>query len=110
MEKDERGQILPVAGFMTGVMMLVALLVSHVAAAANTQAHLQTAADAAALAGVRGGKAAAETAASANNAELEKFVSQGQIISTTVRIGDQTARATAELRGGLEVATPQMGK
>jgi len=60
------------------------------------QAH--SAADAAALAGVTGGPAAAAGVAQANGAELVAWARQGRRVTVTVRVGDQqvSARATDE--------------
>lgn len=60
------------------------------------QAH--SAADAAALAGVRGGESAAAELAAANGGELVGFSTEGRRVTVTVRVGDQqvSARATDE--------------
>lgn len=56
----------------------------------------RSAADAAALAGVTGGRAAASAVASANDAELVGWSTSGRDVTVAVRVGEQvvTARAT----------------
>jgi hypothetical protein len=58
----------------------------------------RSAADAAALAGVDGGRAAAESLADANGAELVGWMRDGRRVTVRVRVGDQiaVARATDE--------------
>ena len=55
----------------------------------------QSAADAAALAGVTGGRPAAVSLATANGADLVGWSRDGRKVTVTVRIGDQVARARA---------------
>lgn len=55
----------------------------------------QLAADAAALAGVVGGRDAAERLAIANDGVLTDFVTTGDEIYVEVRVGDESARARA---------------
>jgi hypothetical protein len=56
----------------------------------------QIAADAAALAGVRGGRATAAAVATANGATLQSFDARGDEVLVTVTVGavDASARAT----------------
>jgi hypothetical protein len=55
----------------------------------------RTAADAAALASVRGGRPAALALATANGAELVAWARQGDEVIVTVRVGEATAVARA---------------
>ena len=55
----------------------------------------QLAADAAALAGVDGGAAAAARLARANGGRLLGFARSGWVVTVTVGVGDATARASA---------------
>ncbi len=55
----------------------------------------RTAADAAALASVRGGRTAALALATANGAELLAWQREGSAVVVTVRVGDATAAARA---------------
>ncbi len=55
----------------------------------------QTAADAAALAGLDGGAAAAARLASRNGGRMVGFVARASIVTVTVRVGDAVAVASA---------------
>lgn len=55
----------------------------------------RSAADAAALAGVIEGRAAAAELAAANGAKLVAFDADGDVVEVTVRVGDRTATARA---------------
>ena len=65
----------------------------------GAQQRAQTAADAAALAGVTGGQAASSQLAAANGAELTNWMASGDVglrtVTVTVQVGDQTASARA---------------
>lgn len=110
--RGERGQasLLAVGGIVLAVLSTV--LVARVTVAAVRQARAQHAADAAALAGVEGGIAAAAAVASANGAELLDYrrgpgVAGGAVrVSVVVRWGDRVARAVAEGDPGLGRGPP----
>ena len=72
-------------------LALMPVLVSMV-----DRARAQNAADAAALAGVAGGEAAASAIAAANDATLVAWSRSGYEVTVTVRVGERqaTARAT----------------
>lgn len=92
---DERGQALPL---LAGALALVVMLMLGLVALGNTaddRARAQTAADAAALAGAADGRSAADRAATANHASLERFTSQGGEVEVVVRAGDSRATARA---------------
>lgn len=55
----------------------------------------RSAADAAALAGVTGGRAAAASLAAANDAVLVDWSRSGREVTVSVRVGDQTVTARA---------------
>jgi 2-keto-4-pentenoate hydratase len=55
----------------------------------------RTAADAAALAGVRGGRPASSTLAERNGGVLVSWSTDGTAVTVTVRVGDETAIARA---------------
>ena len=55
----------------------------------------RSAADAAALAGVTGGRAAAASLAAANDAVLVGWSRSGREVTVSVRVGDQTVTARA---------------
>ena len=86
----------------TLVLAVVALVVVLMAATAQfagrvvTREQAQIAADAAALAGTAGGRAAAAELAAANGGVLVSFAMVGDVVQAEVRVGDAiaTARAT----------------
>ena len=71
-------------------LALMPVLVSMV-----DRARAQNAADAAALAGVAGGEAAASAIAAANDATLVAWSRSGYEVSVTVRVGERQASARA---------------
>ena len=75
---------------------LLAIGVGRVGAVVVQRQRAQIAADAAALAGVRGGRATAAAVATANGAALQSFDVRGDEVSVTVTVGavDASARAT----------------
>jgi hypothetical protein len=92
--RGDRGQVgiglaLLVAGCATLTMMLTASLGRTVI----DRTRARTAADAAALAGVTGGRPAAEAVAAGNGGELEALAEIGPVVEARVRVG--TARATS---------------
>ena len=74
---------------------LVALATAELGVAMVQRQHAQTAADAAALAGVDGGRSEAARLATANGAQLEVFGRVGRTVTVTVRWGDASASASA---------------
>jgi len=75
------------------VVMMVATAGFGARVVAKEQA--QVAADAAALAGVVGGRAAAAGVATANDATLVSFTTAGEEVRVVVRLGNDTAAAVA---------------
>jgi hypothetical protein len=75
---------------------LLAIGVGRVGAVVVQRQRAQIAADAAALAGVRGGRATAAAVATANGAALQSFDVRGDEVLVTVTVGavDASARAT----------------
>lgn len=96
----DRGQTLPFAVLVLAVAALGLVLVVRTAAVAADRAHAQSAADAAALAGAAGGRAAAERLAIANDCILERYERRGDVVTVQVRSGE--ARATASARRSFE--------
>lgn len=100
--RPDRGSGSVMMAAVVAVVALATVVVARVVVAAAEQAAAQHAADAAALAGVSGGPAAAREVAAANGATVvEVTLGPGQAggtrrVSVTVRRGDRTARATAE--------------
>jgi Flp pilus assembly protein TadG len=74
---------------------LVAVATVEVGIAMVQRQRAQTAADAAALAGVSGGHAAAARLAAANSGRLISFVRTDWTVRVVVRLGDATATASA---------------
>lgn len=91
--------MIAVVGLVGTFVVVVALLLAGVTQRVVHRAQAQAAADAAALAGVVDGPAAAGAVARANGAELVDFVDHGAEVSVVVARGDGTrANATAERR------------
>ena len=88
-------------------MLLAALLMVRVVelgAAAASRARAQTAADAAALAGVVEGREGADEIARRNGATLVAWVEEADQVQVTVRVDDAEATARAE-----RIDTPPFG-
>ena len=90
-------------GSMVVMVMLVGMAVTAAVTAALVpvlgdlidRQQAQSAADAAALAGVTGGRGASVDLAEANGADLTAWRRDGRRVTVTVRVGDQVARARA---------------
>ena len=96
--RGSAGQAAPLLAGLAVVALVVGLLALEVGAVALDRARARTAADAAALAGVHGGSAAAGAVARANHGVLERFAASGGAVEVTVRVG--RARATARAAPG----------
>ena len=83
---------------------LLVLRVAAIGSAAAGRARAQTAADAAALAGVVGGRDDAETLANENGGVLTSWTDDGDEVQVSVRVDDAVAVARAE-----RVSTPPFG-
>jgi Flp pilus assembly protein TadG len=94
--RRDGGQATPLFALVVVMALLAALLVARIGGVVVEQARARNAADAAALAGVAGGRASAERLAGDNHGHLEQFVTDGHQVEVTVRVGD--ARATARAR------------
>ncbi len=99
MKEHERdsGQTVPLVAVVLVTLALVAVLVARVGGKATEQAQARTAADAAALAGVRGSRSEAEAIAAANGAVLARYQETDGVVSVEVRVGDSRAAARAQL-------------
>ena len=93
----DHGQTVPLVAVVLVTLALVAILVAQVGRKASEQAQARTAADAAALAGVRGSRPEAEAIASANRAVLTGYVETDDDVVVEVRVGDARASARARL-------------
>ena len=104
---DQRPEGGAVAVLMAAAILVAALLVLRVAtlgSAAAGRARAQTAADAAALAGVVGGRDDAETLANENGGVLISWSDDGDEVQVSVGVDDAVAVARAE-----RVNTPPFG-
>ena len=83
---------------LVGLAVVLTLAVGELAADVIDVARARTAADAAALAGVTGGRSAAARLAATNGAELTVWRRAGREVTITVQVGNAvaTARATDE--------------
>lgn len=93
---EERGQATPLLIAVVGLIVVVFCLVAKVGSAVVGTSAVQTAADAAALAGATSGKAAAIKTAEANGARLQYYLEQGETVLVEVKSGDFKATAKAE--------------
>jgi Flp pilus assembly protein TadG len=95
----DRGQRILVVALSVVVAGLLAVGVGRLGEAMLHRTQARTAADAAALAGVIGGRADAQRLASANGAVLETFDRSGPpdrvVVTVVVRVGEVRARARA---------------
>ncbi len=96
------GQVLPMLALVILVAMASALAVARLGVEVIDRARARTAADAAALAGVDGGRSAADAAARANGGRLVHFVSSGGATEVEVQVGG--SEATARARPGAPTA------
>jgi hypothetical protein len=95
-KKSEEGQMMPLTALLSALLLAGAGLgLGLVCNAVLQTARAQTAADAAALAGVQTGETAARQAASANGGEVIRFTVEGTDAIVTARVGpaERTARA-----------------
>ncbi len=77
------------------IAVVCAVAMGHFGARLVDKQQAQLAADAAALAGVIGGRDAAERLAVANNGVLTDFVASGAEVMVAVQVGDESAQARA---------------
>ena len=95
---DDRGQAVPLVAALVAIAVTMLVAVADLAADVVDAARARSAADAAALAGVTGGEAAAARLAAANDAVLVGWSRVGSTVTVTVRVDD--ALATAAATGG----------
>jgi Flp pilus assembly protein TadG len=91
----DRGQAVVLMAAVVVFAALVAVGVAQVGAVMLQRQHAQTAADAAALAGLLGGRAAAAQLAAGNDAVLVSFDRLGDTVTVEVANGRVHARASA---------------
>ena len=100
------GQVLPLVALVVVSAAGAALLVASVGGIVIDRGRARTAADAAALAGVLGGRDPAERIARANGGELRSYRVVGDVVEVTVRVG----RAEATARAGRGPARRQSAR
>ena len=88
------------AGLLVGLLVLVlaagaAVLTATLGGAVAERTRARTAADAAALAGVTGGRGSAEVVAVANGGHLESYGGDGSVVEVAVVVGATRATARA---------------
>ena len=91
----DRGQAVMLMAAVVVITVLVAVGVVQVGAVMLQRQQAQTAADAAALAGLQGGRAAAAQLAAGNDAVLVSFDRLGDTVTVVVASGRVHARASA---------------
>lgn len=104
MQRAERGQALPFVALVVLVAGLVCVGLARLGGAALAAERATNAADAAALAGARAGRAAATEVAAANGARLVSFEAAGR--DTRVRVLVDGAQAVARARRAGSPAGP----
>ncbi|MDP2293248.1 MAG: hypothetical protein Q8M22_18850 [Actinomycetota bacterium] len=91
----DAGQAVPLLLAVVALIAVVMAATAHLGARVVVEEHAQVAADAAALAGLDGGRPAAERLARANDGVLVAFAGSDLDVQVTVRVGDATATARA---------------
>lgn len=91
----DRGQAVLLMAVVVVLAALVAVGLADAGAVIVDRQRAQTAADAAALAGVSGGRAAAAQLAASNGAVLVSYDQQGFEVNVVVTLGRVSARARA---------------
>lgn len=91
----DRGQAVLLMTVVVVFAALVAIGVAHAGAVVLQRQRAQTAADAAALAGLDGGQVASARLAAVNGAQLVSFDRQGLVVTVVVSLGRVQARARA---------------
>ncbi len=98
MRAGDDGQVLPLLAALMMVVALVIIGLVRLGEGVVDRARARTAADAAALAGARDGEDRAGQVAADNHGDLRSYVARNHQVEVTVRVGDATASARAELR------------
>ncbi len=100
---DERGQAVPLALVVVALAILATVAIAELGGNVVDAGRARTAADAAALAGVEGGREASARVATDNGATLVSWSSGvdgvAVTVTVTVRVGRATATAAATNRG-----------
>lgn len=93
--RSDRGQAIPLLLAVVALVAVVMAATARFGGRVLAEEQAQVAADAAALAGVTGGRAAAMRVAAANDAVLVAFTEADLDVQVTVRVGEATATARA---------------
>lgn len=95
----DRGQAMGLVLVAVGMVAVIAIALSQVGARLTARSRAQNAADAAALAGVDGGRVAAAAMAGRNGAALVSFIDrpgpEGNTVTVEVTVGGEHAVAAA---------------
>jgi hypothetical protein len=101
--QDERGQATPLALGIVAVVVVLVVAMAELGGNLVDAGRARTAADAAALAGVEGGREASARVAAENGATLVSWSrlpdGGGVMVTVAVRVGRATATAAATDRG-----------
>jgi hypothetical protein len=93
--RRDRGSVLVWTAFVVGLCALMIIWLGRIGAAGTIAARAQSVADAAALAGVDGGRASSNSVARRNGATLTSYEDEEGRITVEVRVGAASAEATA---------------
>jgi hypothetical protein len=93
--EDERGQAVPLAAALVAMAAMLVLGIGVMAHDVGDAGRARSAADAAALAGVEGDRAASASVAGANGGVLVSWSRVGRDVIVRVRVGAVTASARA---------------
>jgi len=91
----QRGQVLPLLAVVVALAALVVLGLGRLGAVVVARAEAQTAADAAALAGVLHGQASAQHLAEANGGRLVSWAAAGREVEVVADVRGERARSRA---------------
>ena len=97
--RRDDGQAVPLSAALVAVGAVLVLSMGSLAGDVVDAGRARSAADAAALAGVAGGRAAAAGLAARNGATLVSWSQDGADVVVTVRVGDASATARAASGG-----------
>ena len=93
--RRDQGQATVLLLAVVALVVVAMVATAHFGARLVDRAQAQVADDAAALAGVSGGRSAATQLASANDGVLLSFAAVGDDVQVVVRVGDASAAARA---------------
>jgi hypothetical protein len=103
MKRDERGQAVPLALAVVALAIVATVAIAELGGNVVDAGRARTAADAAALAGVEGGRDASARVAAGNGATLLAWSRRpdgsGELVTVTVQVGRARATAAASDRG-----------